>query len=61
MSLKIDGALAVLYDLAESVRELLTVEIINKEIAPVATPQHDVMEGSWCIQAGAAWHETTLP
>ena len=56
----VDGALAVLYDLAESVQEILPVEIINKEIAPVVTPQHDVMEGSWCIQAGTAWHKATL-
>jgi hypothetical protein len=56
----VDGALAVRYDLAESVQEILTVEIINKEIAPVVTPQHDVMQCSWCIQTGTAWREATL-
>jgi hypothetical protein len=40
---------------------LLPVEIINKEIAPVVTPEHNMMEGPWCIQAGTTWHETTLP
>jgi hypothetical protein len=57
----VDGARAVLCDLAESVQEILPVEIINKEIAPDVTPQHDVMQCSWCIQAGTAWHEATLP
>lgn len=56
----IDGAGSVLYDVAESIQKLLPVEVINEEITLIDPPQHYVMEGSPCIQAGVTWHKVTL-
>lgn len=56
----IDGTRTGLHDLTKSIQELLPVEIINEKIALIATPQHDVVEGSRCIQAGVAWHRAIL-
>jgi hypothetical protein len=56
----VDGAPAVLCDLTESIQKFLPVEVVNEEIVLIDAPQHDVVEGSRCIQAGMTWHEATL-
>jgi len=56
----VDGAPAALCALAESVQKFLPVDVVNEEVALIDTPQHDVVEGSGCIQAGMTWHKATL-
>jgi hypothetical protein len=52
----ITGSTGVAQYTSETLQETLSVLVVLKDIPAFYAPDHDMMKGSWCINAGLTWH-----